>query len=397
MSRTPYEKHESSWTMSVSEKPLLSPSAEALTGHLAEHSELATRIGERAGLTVVASDPWSGTSALLASLAADDSQAVLVDCRRAHDTLDLAGVVADAAVAKLDEDAYSAWLDVDLYASAAGRMLSRKLGPSGVDLEELHHTSGPALVRLRDAFELVTVLAPSPVVVLDHLGSLLAAQPKGERDAIVSELRALRQAHRTLDLVLVEHAATGVLGRALRSAEHPLYQAGKLVRIRRASAERIVSDLVITRAWTRVPQELLRQAATLAAGVPALTWRVVELAASEAHADADPAQQAFAGWQKLRELTEPITARQWDMLRRLHPSAQHVAAVLSFELPPYTTVPASKKTVNDALHRLGEIGLVWQPKPRQWALSDPLLAAFAREHAPTWVRQLRGRRLDSSH
>jgi hypothetical protein len=369
--------------MNVSEKSLLSPSAQALTGHLAEHSELATRIGERAGLTVIASDPCSGTSALLASLVGDQAQAVLVDCRGAQDTLDLATVVADAAIVKLEPDAYSAWLDADLYGSAAGRVLSRRLSPRGVDLEELHQASGPGLQRLRDAFELVTVLASSPVVVLDHLGSMLAAQSKNERDHLVSELRALRQAHNDLDLILVEHAVVGLLGRAILSASHPFYQAGQVVRIRRPSPARLVSDLVITRAWTSVPAELLREAAELAVGVPALTWRIVELAAAEAHDD--PAQQAFAGWQKLRELTEPSIARQWDTLRRLHPSAPHLAAVLSLDLPPYTTVPASKKTVNDGLRRLGTIGLVWQPKPRQWSLSDPLLAGYAREHAPRWI------------
>lgn len=381
--------------MSVTEKPLLSPSATALTGHVAEHATLATRIGERAGLTVIAADPWSGTSALLGVLEQDDPQLVLVDARRAQDTLDLATVIADAAVAKLDPDAYNAWLATDLLESSAGRSLARKVGVRGIDLEELHDGVGPELVRLRDAFEVVAAIAAdSAVVVIDHLGPMLAAQPKAERQNLVAELRSIWQAHRSLDLVLVEHAGVDLLSRSLRDSEHPLYQSGQQLRIRRADPEQIVSDLVITRGWTSVNAELLRAAATLAVGVPSLTWRIVELAGDAA--TGDPAQQAFAGWQKLRHLTAPSNAHQWDLLRRIHPSAPHVVAALSFDLPPYAEVPAAKKTVHDALSRVRETGIAWQPQQRQWAVTDPLLAAWVRDHAPVWVRHRSARRPTSA-
>lgn len=374
--------------MNVSETPLLSPTAQALTGRLVEHADLLRRIAEKSGLTVIAADPWSGTSALLELISQDTPQLVLVDARRAADTLDLAMTIADTAVAKLEPDAYTAWSSSDLYESAPGRALSRKVGDRDVDIEEVHGGGGPPLRRLRDAFEVADALAPSggPVVVLDHLGVMLAAQPKAERRNLVSELRSIWQAHDSLDLMLVEHAGVGELSDALREPEHPLYHAGQRLRIRRRSdPQQFVSDLAITRGLTSVGIDLLRAAAELAEGVPALVWRVVELSV-ESDA-ADPAQQAFAGWQKLRHLTEPSNAHQWDLLRRLHPSAQHVAAVLSFGLPPYTEVPAAKKTVHDALNRLRDTGIAWQPRPRQWMLSDPLLAAWVREHAPVWTKR----------
>jgi hypothetical protein len=377
--------------MSVSDKPLLSPSAQALTGRLSEHTSLKNRFAQHSGLTVIAADPWSGTSALLGVLEQDDPRIVLVDARRAQDTLDLATVIADAAIAKLSPDFHNAWLSADLHDSPSGRALFRRVGVRDIDLDELHRGSGPPLARLRDAFAVVAADAPDgAIIVIDHFGAMLAAQSAKERRELTAELRSIRQAQPTLDFVFVEHTGVEPLSGALRDPGHPLYQSGQRVRIRRADPRELAGDLVVTRGWTSVDADLLRASAELAAGVPALTWRVVELAAG-ASSD-DPQQQALAGWRKLQHLTEPANAHQWDLLRRLHPSAQHVLAVLSFDLPPYTTVPAAKKTVNDALGRLRETGAVWQPQPRTWAITDPLFAPWVREHVPPWVLHQSARR-----
>ncbi|HEV7566360.1 MAG TPA: hypothetical protein VGO31_10410 [Microbacteriaceae bacterium] len=150
-----------------------------------------------------------------------------------------------------------------------------------------------------------------------------------------------------------------------------------------------MSDLVITKPWTSVSSELLRAAAKVADGVPALTWRVVELGFRLE--SGNPEQDAFVGWQKLRYLSDPSSGRQWDQLRRLHRHALEVVAALSFDLPPFT-IPAAGKTVSDALKRLSEVGVAWQPRSREWAIADPLLAAWARDHVPLWVRQRDARR-----
>lgn len=72
--------------------------------------------------------------------------------------------------------------------------------------------------------------------------------------------------------------------------------------------------------------ELLRAAAELAAGVPELTWKAIDVAPGSG---ADPASRALAGWNALREASEGSVRREWDLLRRVHPSAQSVAAAMS--------------------------------------------------------------------
>jgi hypothetical protein len=90
-----------------------------------------------------------------------------------------------------------------------------------------------------------------------------------------------------LDLILVEHP-DGPSSRALEDSGHPLYHAGQLIRICRAKPSRFIDDLVITRPWTRVRVELIGAAAELAAGVPALTWRILDLAPSRGEDDPRP-------------------------------------------------------------------------------------------------------------
>jgi hypothetical protein len=184
-----------------------------------------------------------------------------------------------------------------------------------------------------------------------------------------------------LDLVLVEHSA-GPMAGALAERDHPLFQAGHLVQIRRPAPSRFVDDLAGSKARGEVPVELLGAAAELAAGVPFLTWQVVGLSPEPAG--------AVVGWRRLRSATEAATGRQWDLLRRVHPQAQRVVAAMGLGLRPHS-VAANAKSINDALNRLRGLGVVWQPEDRQWSLGDPLLRAWVRENAPSWARRRRVR------
>ncbi len=129
---------------------------------------------------------------------------------------------------------------------------------------------------------------------------------------------------------------------------------------------------------------MLRTAAELAAGVPALIWRTVDIAPRTGK----HAVRATAGWQRLREMTSPSVGQPWDLLRRVHPSAQTLVAAISLGLAPHS-IPAASKTAADGLNRLRDVGVAWQPESRRWAIADPLLAAFARQHAPPWVKRRR--------
>lgn len=358
------------------------PSGRLLTGRVAEWGELLERLSERHGLTVIASDPWSGTSALLEQAVREtESPAVLVDARRCGDVLDLAMAIGDAAVAAFAADASAWWLGAAPANSTAGLRLSRTLSDQGVDLDELRHGSGPGDRRLRDAIEFLVGLADQPPkLVIDHLGLMLAGMRASEAREILDVLRALRQRHEELDLILIDHPG-GVIATALFDEDHPLYLGGGLIRFRRPSPERFVGDLVITKPMVDVQVELLRVAAELTAGVPELTWNTIDLAPSRGP---DPASRALEGWNVLRRASEGSVRREWDLLRRLHPSGQAVAASMSLGLRPHT-VPAASKSINDALNRLRDVGLAWQPEERSWSLADPLLAAWARRNAPSWM------------
>jgi hypothetical protein len=361
----------------------LSRDAEALTGHLAEYEELLNLLSERPGLIVLAGDPLSGTSDLLAT--AIDSlpgRYVRCDARSCLDSRDLAMAVADAAVARLAPDALDWWMGRAAPGSIAGLRLSRVVSPAGIDLQDLQHGAGQGLRLLASAIELLAALDGDAGLVVDHLGLMLAALPASEARELLGEFRAARQRHPRLDLILVEHS-DGLMDKALLDQDHPMFQAGQTMRIRRPPPSRIVGDLAESRARSDVPVETLLVAAELAAGVPFLTWRVVELSLDETG--------PLEGWRRLRRMTQASTERQWDLLRRVHPQAQPIVAAMAVGLRPHS-VAANAKSVQDGLNRLRGLGVAWQPEERQWSLSDPLLKAWVRDNPPSWAAR-RGHRV----
>ncbi len=348
-------------------------------------------LSQRPGLTVISADPWSGTTELLRLAREPLYPATIVDARRASDALDLAMAIADTVVATFEPQSFPWWLGSTSQMTGESLRLARAASTIGVDLDELRFGSGAPGARLRDAFVLAaSIPGEAPLLMIDHLGILLAAVGRTEARLILSELRAAKQEHRELDLVLVEHSG-GQISKALRDKDHPLYQAGQVLRFRRPDPQRFESDLVITRAVTDVPVDLIGAAAELAVGVPALTWRIVELVPTDQRGDSETL--ALSGWRRLRQITEPAYARMWDTIRRVHSSALDVIAAMSLGIGPYAA-PAADKTVNDCLSRLREIGVVWQPRSRTWAITDPLLAAWARDNAASWVLRKHASRLE---
>lgn len=368
-----------------------------LTGHVAEWGELLSVVQDRRGLTVIVADPWSGTTPLLAGAlseprphlprvenvpAGSDIKHALVDARRCADSLDLAMTIADSSVSALAPEANAWWVGDAPPASTAGLQLHQALSAEGIDLDGLRLGEGRGGDRLLEAVDLTAALARGPVTLaIDHLGVMLANLRGRDARNILSMLRTSRQRHPQLDIILVDHLG-GPISEALTDSDHPLYRSGEQLRITRPTPKRFVDDLLITKPWIDEPVELLGAAAEIAAGVPALIWRTVDLAPPDGQA----AGRATAGWQRLRQLTTPSLGQQWDLLRRVHPSAQTLVAAISVGLAPHS-IPAASKTAADGLNRLRGVGVAWQPEPRRWAIADPLLAAFARQHAPPWAKR----------
>jgi hypothetical protein len=200
---------------------------------------------------------------------------------------------------------------------------------------------------------------------------------------ILDALRAAGQREGRLGLVLVDQPQ-GPITRALGDPGHPLYRAGQRLRLTRPTSDRVIQDVAITKPRVRTPIGLLRVAADLAGGVPSLTWAIVAQAGEEG----DVAARAVEGWQRIRHLNATSVRQEWDQLRRLHPAAQALVAAISLDIRPHA-IPAASKTVDDGLNRLRGVGVAWQPEDRTWAVADPLLAAFAREHSPPWAQRRR--------
>ncbi|MEJ7786900.1 MAG: hypothetical protein WKF96_19035 [Solirubrobacteraceae bacterium] len=369
-----------------------------LIGYLGTFQELQMHLDERPRLTIVQAAPRSGASGLLAHVATTlDGLIVLVDARDCHDVTDLAMSIGDHAVAAARPQASSWWTSSRPVGGREALELARTLARRGSDLDDLRQGHGPPSALLADAFALVKALTQDAgaTVVIDHLGELLAGLKARDAAQLLSDLRARAQEIGGASLVLVD-AWDGQIVGDLHDPHAALYRGGVLLDIRRASAEEFVTDLAIGRPWlpSEITPPLLRGLADLAAGAPGPLWAMVDLIHSGAVTFGDVDRQrleaaplpAFAAtaFRRLCDLNRGALAAQWSMLRRVHPQANAVIAALAVGYGPHA-IPANPKVARDALRRLRGLGIVWQPKPRTWAIADPMLAAFARSHRPPWL------------
>lgn len=356
----------------------------ALIGHFSEYDRLLAVLEAQPGLVVLAADPFSGATGivrqLLPGLAAPT---VYADARGVLDELDLGMAVAGAAVATLQPAATAWWTGAAPTTDLEGLRLHRALSHQGVDIDAARTGAGTGPHVLDIALELTCELAGGTVVLaLDHLDGVAGGPRRSTGDALAT-LRAAAQRLPELQLLLVGHPG-GPLERALRDPEHALYRGGQLERLQRAGPSQFVHDLAIARSWTDASVTTVRVAAEITSGVPAYLWSVVDLTVQGN--EPDEALQALGAWRRLRALTEAHTARQFDALRAVHPIAQPVVAAIAAGLGAYS-LPLNDGRVRPALTKLRDIGAVWQPRDRDWAVADPLLAAWSREHAPPWMRR----------
>ncbi len=364
-------------------EPQARPGARWLIGLMSEHQELAIRLAEHPDLLVIESDPLSGTSVLLALALEDaDRSTIVVDARAAGNALDLAMAIATAGVTRLAPQAASWWNGAGAFDSE-GLRLSRALSHRGVDLDQLRLGAGSGVEQLRYALELVAELCEgSGLLAIDHLDDLLERLSARAARALLGALRAEHQRAGSLQQLLVGRV-DGRLSSAFRDPEHPLYRAGSILQFRRPRPQRFIDDLTIGRSWTNASAVVIGAAAELANGAPAYVWRTVDAARAQTGDDRVP---ALGAWRQLREGTEPSTAQQFRLLGSVHRAAPTVVCAIACGIGPYE-LPLNSKSVNDALTRMRARGQVFSPEKQRWAVSDPLLAAWARENAPVWVRR----------
>ncbi|MCP9491979.1 MAG: hypothetical protein MSC31_19200 [Solirubrobacteraceae bacterium MAG38_C4-C5] len=358
--------------------------ARALIGHLSEYNRLLAVLEAQPGVVVLAADPFSGTTGIVRQLLPElATPAVYADARGILDELDLAMAIADAAVTTLRPAAAAWWTGAAPTTDLEGLRLHRTLSHQGVDIEAVRTGTGTGPHVLDLALELTYEVAGGPVVLaLDHLDGVAGGPHRSTGDPLAT-LRAAAQRLPGLQLLLIGRLA-GALERALRDSQHPLYRGGQLERLQRADPSRYVDDLAVARPWTDASVTTIRTAAEITGGVPAYVWSVVDLTG---HVDeADEPLRTVAAWRRLQGLTEAHTARQFDALRAVHPIAQPVIAAIAAGLGAYS-LPLNDGRIRPALTKLREVGAVWQPRDRDWAVADPLLAAWSRDHAPPWIRR----------
>lgn len=367
-----------------------SPHERWLIGLTAEYGELTLRLGEHPDLLVVESDPLSGTSALLAlALESLDWPLLTVDARPAGSALDLAMAVATTAIARLAPNAMGWWNGTSVVDSE-GLRLSRAMANRGIKLEQLRAGAGPDAQRLRHALELAAELCEGHgLLAIDHLDDLLERLSAASALELLGVMRAEHQRPGSVGQLLVGRVE-GRLSSALHDPSHPLYRGGETLSIRRPEPHRFVDDLARGRHWTKAHADAIGVAADLAAGAPAYVWRIVDGASAQVGEHRD---RARAAWRALRETAEPSAAQQFRLLGSVHRAAPSVVCALATGIGPYE-LPLNHKTVNDALTRMRARGQVFSPGRGRWAVSDPLLAAWARDHSTVWIR--RRSRLSSS-
>lgn len=376
------------------------PAARWLIGRLGEHRDLVARLQAEPPLLVIESDPLSGTSALLALTVRDlDTPRLTVDARTADSALDLAQQIATGAVSAFEPEAAAWWNGSSQVLDTPALRLEHRLAQAAIPADALRSAqASTGETELRHALELAVLLADgNPVLIaVDHLDALLHRVDEPTSRRILGILRAeLQRPGSQLRLLLVGYCA-GRLASAIKDPSHPLYQAGSIVAARRPLPAQFTDDLASASPGTDVAVAVVAAAAEIAAGAPAYVWRIVdETRRSHPHLDeiddAGAVQVVTVGaWRRLRELAEPACAHRYQELASVHPAAPLIVSALASGLRPYS-LGLNNKRVHDATTRLRARGTIFKAGARgSWTVSDPLLAAWARDHAPPSVRRRRG-------
>lgn len=370
--------------MTVSD-PSKAPAALSLIGHLSEYKYLLTALDEQPGLLPLIADPFSGTTRILQSTLVElRYRALYIDARPLANGVDLAMEIADTAVGDLRPAALAWWRGTAPLSDVEGTRLRRDLAASGVDTLALQRGEGFSPGQLLElSLRVALLLADGPLAVaIDHLDDLLGRGRPGRHDTL-GTLRTARQRDPNLQLVLVGRPA-GALHLALDDPAHPMYQAGRPQLLKRTPADRFVSDLAIGK--PRLPDgtsvKTVGILAELAAGVPAYVWSLVDQLAA---APEPPAQ----AWERYCREREGETARHIATLGALHPLAIPALTATATGLGAYA-LPYNDGRIRAALHTLRAGGAIWQPRTREWAMANPLLASWLRHHAsPSIARRAR--------
>lgn len=97
-------------------------------------------------------------------------------------------------------------------------------------------------------------------------------------------------------------------------------------------------------------------------------------------------------WQLMLVLDDGHTGRLMQHARSLHRLGGHVAERIATGNGPYTAAkdPNAVKEIHRAVRRLHDAGIITQPRPRTWEVTNPLVAARLRGSMPLTSRDAVG-------
>jgi hypothetical protein len=100
---------------------------------------------------------------------------------------------------------------------------------------------------------------------------------------------------------------------------------------------------------------------------------------------------ALALWQAMLPMDDGHTARAVQHARTLHRLGARILTQIAHGMGPYQDpAGATTQDIHRAVRRLHQAGLIFQPAPRAWAVTNPLVAGRLRGPMPLTGRDARG-------
>ena len=217
------------------------------------------------------------------------------------------------------------------------------------------------------------------VLALDDFDQVVLAGPDANAAALLSRhLRVVEQRSAWLTLMFLVRSDS-IAQELFHSSDQPLYGSTTTFHLTPPSLESWYAALVerFDRAELSIAPEGIVRIIELGARMPLPTLMIADAVCEvarlsiSARVEPDMVDHALAA---VLEKNQPVIAAQIESVRRAHRYGFAVARRLARRESPFRG-ERNPTNVTRALSRLERLGLVCQPRPRTWVLSDPLLSS----------------------
>ena len=338
----------------------------------------------RFGVTGVHGEPEVGvTSVVEATLRASQQRSVRIDLDGVTDEHDVAWLLA-RGMARADVGPMEFSLmhvPEGLRPTSARRLYVAFAEKAGADIATLAladaATAGSGIEEALRAFERVFDQQPMPPVLwIDHVQApALTPRHPLDVDRLLWNVRAMQQRFEVPVIVSGNQAATPV---AFGPAG-AFHGDGAWVTLGRPGRD-VWRDVAASLGDQAPPRHWVEEMADIAHAHPATMVLALSL-----HVELpDRARTALDLWQLMLSLDDGLVARTMQHARSLHRLGGRIVTQVAEGRGPYTDArgPNAVKEIHRAVRRLHEAGMITQPRPRAWELTNPLVAGRLRRTMP---------------